>query len=438
MGNGNSAEYKVIQSFIGTIDPNLNASQNFENMLKTKTLIAWTSIYQRTSAKWICLKEMKVNTKKNTSIDNTSKNRNSKFLEFEHKEQSNHITLIKTVSTRDYAETLFEQYYAKCKPDPVVNPDQQVGDLFKCDVTPLKFADIFKYVQPDEVNRLEFDFKQLSDNSNGAFGAVGNVFVKAKLKFHLQGVAKDINLKPQDKTLDQELIRSEINMLNFIKTKQDDDEEGSEFCLDFLGWWDGNRQWCNKPNHIFILTEKYEMDLVKAITSRKSYNTIEVFIQICKGLKFLHSNNIAHLDLKLANIMFTDKTLKKIKIIDFGLAIEISKPLKIWRGTPGYISPEMNSGQRITTKADMFAAGAILYELVKKTSFGHAVGIVNRDTRKEAYANLSLKVSRITDNLPYNDIMRMCLQEDPDGRARAAVVINTAHAKYGSEVRLRF
>src|SRR5246127_4408939 len=101
---------------------------------------------------------------------------------------------------------------------------------------------------------------------------------------------------------------------------------------------------------------------------------IDYGVQIAQGLAAAHEKGIAHRDLKPENLFVTKEG--RIKILDFGLA-KIA-PLKekfdallptIKRhgggsGTVGYMSPEQVRGQATVHRTDIFAFGAILYEMV--------------------------------------------------------------------------
>uniref|UniRef100_A0A3Q0R7E8 non-specific serine/threonine protein kinase n=1 Tax=Amphilophus citrinellus TaxID=61819 RepID=A0A3Q0R7E8_AMPCI len=83
---------------------------------------------------------------------------------------------------------------------------------------------------------------------------------------------------------------------------------------------------------------------------------IEFMKQILEGLKFMHSKNIAHFDLKPENIMLSDKVSHpNIKLIDFGLAhlFNQGEEYRSTSGTPQYIAPEVISCQPLSTAADM-------------------------------------------------------------------------------------
>lgn len=206
---------------------------------------------------------------------------------------------------------------------------------------------------PDQITLSSFEtftFEPLSKNgSQGNYGVIGNVFVKVKGG----GVAKKIS--DEDGFIS---FVKEVKMLNFIKNKQEEKSEGSEYCLTFLGWCNGSAGWCNKPGNIFILTEKLDQIDMEIIRKDPVF-FVKILQHLCKGLQFLHENNIAHLDLKEQNMMLDANN--NLKIIDFGLARFVPKKFDFVFGTKFYKSPEMRFKDTITTKADMFSVGIFMY-----------------------------------------------------------------------------
>ncbi|OCT69202.1 hypothetical protein XELAEV_18040512mg [Xenopus laevis] len=101
-------------------------------------------------------------------------------------------------------------------------------------------------------------------------------------------------------------------------------------------------------------------------------DAIEFLEQILKGVTYMHTCNIAHLDLKPENIMLQEKDVPhpKIKIIDFGLAqkIEDGAVFKSLCGTPQYIAPEVINYEPLGPPTDMWSIGVITYILLSGLS----------------------------------------------------------------------
>ena len=84
------------------------------------------------------------------------------------------------------------------------------------------------------------------------------------------------------------------------------------------------------------------------------------------ALAYAHSHNVVHRDVKPANIML-DKN-SRVVLADFGLARLLAGPQYTSAGTivgtPSYMSPEQGRGQQGDARSDIYALGALLYELV--------------------------------------------------------------------------
>jgi serine/threonine protein kinase len=119
----------------------------------------------------------------------------------------------------------------------------------------------------------------------------------------------------------------------------------------------------------FITMELLEgTPLNKVLESRgrlSSHDVARVGTQICAGLGYAHDQRIVHRDIKSANLFFTQE--KVVKIMDFGLAKmleEVRKATTVIGGTPFYMAPEQSAGANVDHRADLYALGVTLFELV--------------------------------------------------------------------------
>ena len=87
--------------------------------------------------------------------------------------------------------------------------------------------------------------------------------------------------------------------------------------------------------------------------------------QICEGVRYMHSKNILHLDLKPENVLCITKNSNEIKLIDFGLArvYDPTKECRVLFGTPEFVAPEVVNYDRISYETDMWSVGVICYTL---------------------------------------------------------------------------
>ena len=92
----------------------------------------------------------------------------------------------------------------------------------------------------------------------------------------------------------------------------------------------------------------------------------QILSQMCSGLEAAHSQGVIHRDLKSQNVMVGPSS--QIKIIDFGLArsvhLEGMTATGLIMGTPEYMSPEQVSGKHVDERADIYALGVILFEML--------------------------------------------------------------------------
>lgn len=101
---------------------------------------------------------------------------------------------------------------------------------------------------------------------------------------------------------------------------------------------------------------------------------VRIALGICDALEYIHNHGVVHRDLKPENVMVDPDD--RIKLIDFGIAAKAgSRRLTFTKlsqvmGTAEYISPEQVKGKRGDARSDIYALGAIFYEMLTgKTPF---------------------------------------------------------------------
>lgn len=93
-----------------------------------------------------------------------------------------------------------------------------------------------------------------------------------------------------------------------------------------------------------------------------------IFVQVAKGVRDIHEQNIVHRDLKHLNLFLNDtKTaFPKVSIGDFGLACKLKKGETMTRrtGTCAFMAPELVKEEENSFPVDIWAMGVILYALI--------------------------------------------------------------------------
>ena len=187
----------------------------------------------------------------------------------------------------------------------------------------------------------------------------------------------------------------------------------------------------------YIVTELLEGDTLRErlaggpLPVRKA---VDYALQICRGLAAAHDKGITHRDLKPENIYITRDG--RVKILDFGLAkqettaaasaatathnapVDTSPGTVV--GTAGYMSPEQVRGRPVDPRTDIFAFGAVMYEMVSgKRAFR---GDTPADTMSAILKEEPPELTETNRNLPpgLERIVRLCLEKNPEERFQSS------------------
>jgi Tol biopolymer transport system component len=184
---------------------------------------------------------------------------------------------------------------------------------------------------------------------------------------------------------------------------------------------------------LYVVTELLEGETLRdalktgALPVRKA---VDIAVHIAHGLAAAHDKHLVHRDLKPENIFLLEDG--QVKILDFGLARQVATgtgatgtvaPMTdpgTLMGTVGYMAPEQVRGQAVDARADLFALGAVLYEMLsgqrafqRDTAADTMFAIVKEDPPNllTAHAELSPTLDRV---------VRHCLEKNPNERFQTA------------------
>ncbi|OHT00183.1 CAMK family protein kinase [Tritrichomonas foetus] len=180
----------------------------------------------------------------------------------------------------------------------------------------------------------------------------------------------------------------------------------------------------NSPTEFCIVLEYADAKDVNHYVQRHPTipedRVLQIFSQVILGISYLHSQNILHRDIKIANIFLFKNGL--VKIGDFGISREISDDALATTmiGTPYFMAPEILHGLPYGKPADIWAAGCVLFELM---TGDHAFTGITRDELFEniKYGETPKLPQRYSDSL--KKLLLKMLEKDPALRPTAKDII---------------
>ncbi len=171
----------------------------------------------------------------------------------------------------------------------------------------------------------------------------------------------------------------------------------------------------------YIVSELLEGETLRerlrsgALSPRKA---TDYALQIARGLAAAHEKGIVHRDLKPENLFITHDN--RAKILDFGPTLQVATDPGLVMGTVGYMSPEQVRGKPANQRSDLFAFGAILYEMLSGKRAFH--GETPADTMSAILKEDPPELSETGRSIPpaLERIVNHCLEKSPAQRFQSA------------------
>ena len=176
----------------------------------------------------------------------------------------------------------------------------------------------------------------------------------------------------------------------------------------------------------FIVMEHVDgATLAEELAARRRFpadEAVELISQACAGLQHAHEHGLVHRDIKPRNLLLRPDGL--LKIADFGIARAVGGTQLTASGTvlgtAVYSAPEQASGEQVTTAADIYSVGAVLYELIAGQppfTFETLPELVLKQ-RTGRVASLREHVSDVPGHL--DEMVLRCLAPEPSARPASA------------------
>ena len=190
------------------------------------------------------------------------------------------------------------------------------------------------------------------------------------------------------------------------------------------------------------LVEGTTLDRMRAGGQLPVAKALDLGTQIASALEAAHAGGIIHRDIKPANVIVTPNG--RAKVLDFGLAKLFERPPNqdtmtayatrpgLIMGTPAYMSPEQAEGRTVDARSDIFALGAVLYEMLagRRPFTGNSdLGVITSILRDQPPPVRTLRA-----DVPstVQAIVDRCLAKNPSARYASAAALRTdlaaAHA----------
>ena len=188
------------------------------------------------------------------------------------------------------------------------------------------------------------------------------------------------------------------------------------------------------------------MEFVQGNSLREYFNTntrfteadiLSIMVQLLEALAHAHEQGVWHRDIKPANLIVMKNG--RVKVADFGIArIEASQLTQtgMLMGSQGYMAPEQYGGGRVDRRADLFAGGVVLYQLLTSVRpfTGTTEQVIYRICHEQPPAPSAADPGKGWER--YDAVVARALAKKPDERFQTALEFRDALlAAYGAPVK---
>ncbi|KAM4902497.1 interferon-induced, double-stranded RNA-activated protein kinase [Sylvia borin] len=262
------------------------------------------------------------------------------------------------------------------------------------------FLNLFEKIEPIGAGGFGNVFKATSKSDKKTY-AIKRVELTEKVEREAEGLSELTH---------ENIVRYHCSWKGYDHIKYPDLSQNSEFSED--------RKICC----LFIQMEFCEQGTLTTWIAKnrekRNYHAMALnkFLQILKGVEYIHSKELIHRDLKPQNIFISHDD--KIKIGDFGLVTSMAfETLTEERGTKFYMAPEQ-FGAKYGKEVDIYALGLIWYEILSACSY-HERSKVWPDVRNGVFSE------SFTKRFPSEaSIIKKMLSKDPSARVTVSHLLD--------------
>ena len=230
-------------------------------------------------------------------------------------------------------------------------------------------------------------------------GQYGRVYLAREKKSKFIVAIKCIDKEPLAQLKKEMLLRREIDIQSCLRHPN--------ILLSYGYFYDDRR--------VYLIQEfAPQKDLFHKLHKMKRFDehlAARYIAQIADAVRYCHSKNVIHRDIKLENLLIGQHG--EVKLADFGFAVHSRSQRKTFAGTDDYLAPEILKGKPYDKQVDVWSIGILLFEFLTGDTPFHG------RTTKEKYKCIKNGVLVFPQDLvalDAQDLIRKLLVRDPSQR----------------------